>query len=56
MGVFVSALLLAATQIVRDKVPFKSAEKNLCDDFQIPKEVVSAFLTPLQQRLVAAAG
>ena len=50
MGVVFSALLLVATQIVREKVPFKSAEKNLKDDYQTPADVVAAFLAPLQAR------
>ena len=50
-----SGLLLAATQIVREKIPIKSADKSLRDDFKIPQEVVAAFLPPLQARCTAAA-
>ena len=50
MGVVFSALLLVATQIVRESVPMKNAEKNLIDDYQIPKDVVAAFLKPLGEK------
>ena len=50
MGVVFSALLLVATQIVRESVPMKNAEKNLIDDYQIPKDIVAAFLKPLGEK------
>merc|ERR1711934_92611 len=51
LGLIFSALLLTAQQIVREKVPMKSAEKNLKDDFQLSTDVVAAFLKPLSARL-----